>query len=94
MPLIAIRRTVVTLGTAKTVLTGSYRVHQIMIANATANPVTVTFTNADGGTEAVVRAAANDTFSCEANQLWDNGMVASAAGASITLTVAHSQDGV
>ena len=86
-----------TLAATRTLLTWSYRVSSILISNASAAAITtVTITDADDVTKAIITVPKTDTVDWTVDMIWDNGMKASAAAptADTTITVAHSAAGV
>lgn len=93
MSLVATRRTRVTLAAARTVLDGSYRVYSIYVANKSASPVDVEFTNADDSAELTMTVPADNSDSWDVLQMWDNGMKVGALSSDVIVTVAHSADG-
>ena len=94
MPLQAVRRTRVTLAAARTILSGSYRVHSILISNSTGAAVDVEFTNTDDEAEASITVGADTSFDWTLTQIFDNGLKVGAISSGVVVTVAHSQDGV
>jgi hypothetical protein len=96
MPNISTRTTRYTLDANRTISTGSIKVFNIIIANASAGPLNVPFTDADGTALWNIVVPANSTeYGPQAEPiLCDNGLlITSVAEADCIVTVFHSQDG-
>lgn len=94
MPLVASKLTRVELDEDRTITTGSTRVHHILVCNASASNVEVTFIDNASATLLTIAVLANSSFGHQAVFIVNNGLlVNSASDADVSVTVAHSADG-
>ncbi len=94
MPLVAPKITRVTLDAARTISTGSIRVQNIMISNATVSAAEVVFTDTDDTPILNITVPPQDSEDWAVVWIADNGLkVTSLGDANVVVTVAHGQDG-
>lgn len=93
---LATRTTHAALDATRTLLSGTYRVHSILVSNTTAAVADVTLYDADDNVKAKITVPLGSTYDWTVDVIWDNGMkaLAAAPSADVTVTVAHSADGV
>lgn len=95
MPEIATRTTRVTLDAARTIMSGSAKIHSVLVTNGTASNIVVQFSDIDGTNLFDIAVLAHDSNGWDATWIANNGLtVASESSVSVVVTVAHSADGV
>ncbi len=94
MPQTATRLTRVTLDADRTVSDGSIRVHNIYVANGTASPVEVVFTDKAGTLLLNMVIPALDSEQFPGIWIADAGLrILGLSSANVIVTVLHTQDG-
>lgn len=94
MPQIATKITYGTLDAALVISTGSIRVSDILVTNASASNVVAIFRDNDNNIKLRLAVLAHDSNSWGAKWIADNGLkVDSLSDSDISVSVAHSADG-
>jgi hypothetical protein len=96
MPIVASRITRVTLDVDRTITTGTIRVQNILVSNATNNAAEIIFLDNDDNNILNITAPPQDSESFPGDWIADNGLKIDAdaiADANVVVTVLHGQDG-